>query len=78
MSLIPQIGNPSAEGRYVVFIRCEAPQAKAWVEPVIMPWHGGRWHSTFVSPRKVLGWIGPLPVLKVEDIEANVPQDFDL
>lgn len=75
--MIDQIrtGDPVVEARYVAFIRCEASQGKAWVEPIIMVWATGRWHSSFIPQRRVLGWIGPLPVLKVADISEQV---FDL
>jgi len=78
MNLFPNTGDPIIDGRYVAFIRCEASQAKAWVEPVIMTWHDRRWHSTFIPQRRVIGWLGPLPVLKVEDIEVAAPPAFDL
>lgn len=66
-------GAPKADGRYVVFIQCAAAQARDWVEPVIMPWASGKWHTTFLKP-KIIGWLGPIPVMKVVDIA----QEFDL
>lgn len=63
-------GKPSAEGRYVVFIQCEVAAARDWVEPVIMTWAGGKWHTTFLKP-KIIGWLGPIPVMKVADIEPT-------
>ena len=72
-----QHGNPQIEGRYVVFVQCQAAQAKAWVEPTIMTWAGDRWHSTFIAQRNVLGWIGPLPVMKVADLKAP-DMEYDL
>lgn len=65
-------GNPIIDARYVALIRCEASQAGDWVEPVIMAWAGGKWHTTFIPRRKVLGWIGPLPVLKVDDMPHDI------
>lgn len=61
-------GKPMIEGRYVAFVRCEAAQAQAWVEPIIMTWAGEHWHTTFIGQRRVLGWIGPLPVMKAIDL----------
>lgn len=73
MNLASEIktGTPQVEGRYVAFVRCQASQAREWVEPIIMTWHGGHWHTTFIAQRRVIGWIGPLPVLKVEDIASH-------
>lgn len=87
MTLDIQTGNPKAEGRYVAFIRCQAAAAADWIEPALMTWSGGRWHSSFLPQRAVLGWIGPLPVLKVSDLQSFpglvvepdiVPLDYDL
>lgn len=74
--IIPETGKPPKEGRYVAFVRCEAMAAKAWVEPIIVTWCGGRWQSSLIAQRRVLGWIGPLPVLKVDDLDF--PPAFDL
>ena len=59
-----QLDPPRAEGRYLVFTQCAASQAREWVEPSVDVWHGGRWHSG----REVLGWVGPIPALKVADL----------
>lgn len=74
MILTPKTGEPQAEGRYVAFIRCQAQGANEWVEPVIMTWQGGKWH-TGMGQRRIVGWLGPLPVMKAMDIE--VPE-YDL
>ena len=72
-------GHPVAEGRYVVFVRCQAAQARDWVEPIIMTWANDRWHSTFIGDRRILGWLGPLPVLKADDIaDEPAPEVYDL
>lgn len=63
-----QLGTPKVDGRYVVFFQCESHQAAEWVEPVIMTYAGNRWH---LQGRKVLGWIGPLPVMKVADLDRS-------
>jgi hypothetical protein len=62
----PSQGNPIFDARYVVFVALEkAAPLGHFVEPLIAAWANGKWHTT--DPRKVLGWIGPLPVLKVTD-----------
>lgn len=71
LSTLVQTGTPTVEARYVAFVRCSAAQARDWVEPLIMTWHGGRWHTTFINQRRIIGWLGPLPVLKVADIDGT-------
>lgn len=75
-----QTGTPKADGRYVVFIRCQAAAARDWVEPIIMTWHSECWNTSFIPKHGIIGWLGPLPVLKVTDIEATAPAppEFDL
>jgi len=63
-------GAPKLDGRYVVFIQCNAMAARDWVEPVVMTWSAGKWHTEFLK-RKIIGWLGPLPVLKVDAIEEK-------
>lgn len=70
-------GNPKVEGRYLTFLRCQAPQARHWVEPVILTWSGDRWHTSFIAQNSVLGWIGPIPVMKADDLEKP-KMEFDL
>ena len=64
-------GNPIEEGRYIVFSRCESYQVKAWCEPSIATWHGGKWHFRWT----VWGWIGPLPVVRWDHFKK---QEYDL
>lgn len=73
MNLATEIktGTPQAEGRYVAFVRCQVAAAREWVEPIVMAWHGGRWHTSMISQRRIIGWLGPLPVLKVDDLASN-------
>lgn len=78
LATMVQHGTPKAEGRYVVFVRCQAGAASDWVEPLIMAWSGGRWHTTFIGDRRILGWLGPLPVLKVTDIDEPMLLSYDL
>ena len=66
-----QRGTPTADGRYVVFVRCQAASARDWVEPLIMTWANGRWHTSFLPVTRIIGWIGPLPALKVSDIDGT-------
>jgi hypothetical protein len=54
-----QIGEPTIEGRYVIFTPCEAASAREYLEPYFATWHGGKWH--WADP--VWCWIGPLPVI---------------
>lgn len=75
LATMVQSGKPQTDGRYVVFVQCDVAAAKAWVEPLIMAWSGERWHTTYIANRRILGWIGPLPVLKVDDLALPV---FDL
>ncbi len=67
-------GKPKVEGRYVVFIQCAAVQARDWVEPIILTWASDRWHTAYAA-HKIIGWLGPIPVMKVADI---APVEFDL
>jgi len=67
-------GNPKIEGRYVALVQITAHQASEWVEPVILTWASGRWHTWH---RGIVGWIGPIPVMKVADIVVP-PAEFDL
>lgn len=64
--MMPSQGNPLFDARYVVFVPLfkEAPNGH-YVEPQIAAWSGNKWHMA--DSRPVLGWIGPLPVLKVSD-----------
>jgi len=71
-----QTGAPRIDGRYVVFVQCTASQARDWVEPVIMVWASGRWHTTFAKPN-IRGWLGPIPVMKVVDIGPS-NTEYDL
>lgn len=71
--MTPRTGEPSADGRYVVFAPCASAQVRDWLEPHIAVWHGGRWHSS-ERARDIRGWIGPLPLLKVSDL----PREYDL
>jgi hypothetical protein len=72
-----QTGKPKLDGRYVVLVRCTAQAARDWVEPLIMTWHSGRWHTSNLSA-KIVGWLGPIPVMKVADIPEEPVQEFDL
>lgn len=70
-----QTGSPKLDGRYVAFIQCDAAQAREWVEPVIMTYSNGKWHTTFLK-NKIVGWLGPIPPMKVADIEATEVYDL--
>lgn len=59
------VGDPTEEGRYVVFTRCDSLQVKDWCEPEIATWHGGQWHNR----RYVHGWIGPLPLARFSELK---------
>lgn len=65
-------GNPTADGRYVVFTRCQAATAREYCEPIIVTWAGGKWHFG----RRVYGWIGPLPICRALDLVE--PREYDL
>ncbi len=71
-----QVGEPTVEGRYVVWTPCKAASARQWCEPSIATWHGGRWH-TFEPVR---GWIGPLPLCNAPPrlSEAQFKSEYDL
>lgn len=74
-----QVGKPTVNGRYVVFVRCASNQIKDWCEPEIGIWHDGLWHHG----KHVHGWIGPIPLArwKALVIESNAepaPLEFDL
>lgn len=66
-----QRGQPSVEGRYVVYSLIPSRQVIGWMEPNIATWHAGRWHHS----RPVAAWTGPLPVLHVSSLED---WEFDL
>lgn len=68
-----QRGTPPEEGRYVVYVRCESYQVKAWLEPEVATWAWGRWHNS----RHVFAWIGPLPLCKWADFKGP-EMEFDL
>lgn len=67
-------GEPSIEGRYVIWSVCKAISARDWCEPSIATWHGGRWHSS----EPVLSWIGPLPVVHRTTGEVVDKAEYDL
>lgn len=69
------VGQPPADGRYVVFVRCASRQVSDWCEPQIATWQGGRWHT--FDP--VYGWIGPLPATRCEALLNLQPKpEYDL
>jgi len=73
--MIIQTGQPLVEGRYVVFMQCQSHQVRDYVEPHVASWHDGRWNAR----HDVLGWIGPLPVLRVHELaELAEIQEYDL
>lgn len=76
--MTPQTGNPKTDGRYVVFCRCKAMSARDWVEPILLAWSNGAWVSSFVNLSGIIGWIGPLPVLKVDEIQKPAAIEYDL
>lgn len=69
-----QTGEPSVDGRYVVWTPCKAISAREWCEPSIATWQGGRWHSY----EPVWAWIGPLPVVHGNDCLKAVKPEYDL
>lgn len=78
MTLEVQVGDPTVEGRYVVFTPCQAVQVRDWCEPSIATWHGGKWHYGI----PIWGWIGPLPVVHGDELldksRAQKTQEYDL
>jgi len=64
-----QTGTPPTEGRYLAFVQCEGRQVGDWAEPMILTFHGGRWHAW----RPVLAWVGPIPPMRITDI-----REYDL
>lgn len=65
-------GTPPCEGQYVAFVNGD----NGFVQAKMITWHGGRWHYW----RPVYAWIGPIPVLTVEQLQADPAptQEFDL
>lgn len=59
-------GDPSVEGRYVVWKPSASRQISDWCEPSIATWHGGKWHSFDA----VHCWTGPLPVVNTKTGEV--------
>lgn len=76
-------GKPQVDGRYVAFVQCQAAAARDWIEPLIVTWANDRWHTSFIPVSRILGWMGPIPVLKVADLAEQafgddvVPTHFE-
>lgn len=63
-------GLPPKEGSYVVYVNDDVAPSMPVASRAIMQWSEGRWWypmSTQAYREHVYGWIGPLPVLRLED-----------
>jgi hypothetical protein len=51
-----------------------------------MTWANNRWHTTFFELNRIMGYYGPIPPMRDEDIghtqlaelQATKPQEYDL
>jgi hypothetical protein len=51
------------------------------MRPIILCWHEDCWYypkSNNDFPGRVFGWLGPLPVGRLDDPHPPVMQEFDL
>lgn len=63
-----ETGKPAIDGLYLVFVPAVV---REWLEPQIAMWHKGAWHfrhSTQKYDCDVLGWSGPIPVMKAQPL----------
>lgn len=78
MSIEFSDGKPALNGDYVGLIQ-DRTQPE-WVRPIILHWHDGRWYypkSNNEFTAGVFGWLGPLPVGRLDDPFPLV-REFDL
>ena len=72
-------GKPGRNGDYVVLIQDRT--APEWVRPIILHWHDGLWYyakSNNEFTAGVFGWLGPLPVGRLDDPHPPSVPEFDL
>lgn len=79
MSVTFSDGKPRCGGDYVCLIQ-DRTQPE-WVRPIILNWHETRWYypksnNEFTSG--VFGWLGPLPVARLDDPFPPAVQEFNL
>ena len=73
-----QIGDPVVPGQYVVY--CHNQLLPNYPERKILMWFDGQWTYPMSDQRyraPIYGWIGPIPILKLEANEAPA-QEYDL
>jgi hypothetical protein len=73
------MGRPHRDGEYVAYIQ-DRTQPE-WMRPIILCWHEDCWYypkSNNDFPGRVFGWLGPLPVGRLDDPHPPVMQEFDL
>ncbi len=67
-----QTGNPTEQGMYIAYT--EHRHSQVLIERVLLMYVGYSWSypsSDQLFRGKIYGWIGPLPILKLEDIESE-------
>lgn len=73
------LGSPQKDGEYTAFIQDRTQPD--WVRPIILHWYAGKWYfprSDREFPSPVFGWVGPLPVGRLDDPHPPVVMEFDL
>jgi hypothetical protein len=68
MVVIVREGKPKEPGVYVAYVNDEVPTPFAF--RTLLFWDGEQWYHQFSDARyreHVYQWIGPLPVLRLED-----------
>jgi hypothetical protein len=79
MSIEFFMGKPHRDGEYVCYIQ-DRTQPE-WVRPIILHWYQSLWYfprSDKEYTSGVFGWMGPLPVGRLDDPHPPVLQEFDL
>ena len=70
-----EIGMPSEDGRYLVYVQCASRQIPEWCEAKLATFHKGRWDIGV----PVHYFLGPLPTMKMPAPPLPpAPQDWDL
>lgn len=79
MSIEFFMGTPQRDGEFVAYIQ-DRTQPE-WVRPIILHWYEGKWYyprSDREFAGGVFGWMGPLPVGRLDDPHPPAVMEFDL
>lgn len=73
-----QTGKPFQDGRYVVWV--ETADSAGWLQPFITLWHDGEWRYRESTAKfhgaKIHAWAGPIPPLKVSEVQQEAEYDL--